>query len=99
MHLTTGRQLGGVFRAVGLICLGLVLCVARAGEAKTRRVYGQMILPVTHRSPKTPETRALTAGEADAAMQRDWLFQAMGRPLAKRAAGEIAWARGRCQIR
>ena len=84
---------------VGLICFGLVLCVVRVGEAKTRRVYGQMILPVTHRAPKTPETRSLTSGEADAAMRGDWLFQAMGRPLAKRAAEEIAWARGRCQIR
>ena len=78
---------------VGLICLGVVLCVARPGEAKPRRVYGQMILPVTHRAPKTPETRSLTPAEAAAALQRDWLFQAMGRPLAKRTGEEIVWAR------
>ena len=69
------------------------MCVARAGEAKTRRIYGQMIIPVTHRAPKTPETRSLTPAEAAAALQRDWLFQAMGRPLAKRMGEEIAWTR------
>ncbi|MDP6546529.1 MAG: hypothetical protein QGH60_21330, partial [Phycisphaerae bacterium] len=68
--------------------------MARSGEAKPRRRYGQMILPVTHRAPRTPETRSLTSGEADAVLRADWLFQAMGRPLAKRAAGEIGWARG-----
>ena len=80
--------------AVSMAAWALVLiCPIRSGEARPRRIYGQMILPVTHRAPKTPETRSLTPAEADAALQRDWLFQAMGRPLAKRAAEEIAWAR------
>ncbi len=82
MHSTTVKQLNA---AIGLICLGMVLCAAGVGNA------GQMILPVTHRSPKTPETKPLTPTQAEAAMQRDWLFQAMGRPLAKRAGEEIAW--------
>ena len=42
---------------------------------------------------RTPETRTLTAAEAQGAMERDWLFQAMGEPLAERAAKEIEWAR------
>lgn len=41
----------------------------------------------------TPVTRPLTAEEASLAMERDWLFQAMGEPLAQRAAQEIGWAR------
>ncbi len=41
----------------------------------------------------TPETRTLTAEEADQATQRDWLFQAMGEPLSQRAAKEIVWTR------
>jgi hypothetical protein len=42
---------------------------------------------------ETPETRTLTAEEAARALERDWLFQAMGEPLLKRAAQEIIWAR------
>ena len=75
------------FRSIGLICFGLLLCAAGAVNA------GQMILPVTHKSPRTPETKPLTPQQADAVMRRDWLFQAMGQPLAKRAEREIAWAR------
>ena len=40
-----------------------------------------------------PEPRTLTAEEAARASQRDWLFQAMGKPLLPRAAKEIGWAR------
>ena len=42
--------------------------------------------------PQTPETRPLTAAEASQALEQDWLFQAMGEPLAARAAKEIGWA-------
>ena len=42
---------------------------------------------------RTPETRTLTAEEAARALERDWLFQAMGEPLLARAAQEIGWAR------
>ena len=42
---------------------------------------------------RTPQTRTLTAEEAARALQRDWLFQAMGEPLLDRATKEIAWAR------
>ena len=43
--------------------------------------------------PIESETRNLTTAEADAALQRDWLFQAEGKPLAERARLEIRWAR------
>jgi len=43
--------------------------------------------------PGTPATRTLSAADADGVLQRDWLFQAMGEPLAGRAAKEIGWAR------
>ena len=45
------------------------------------------------RAEPTPDTRTLTAEEAARALERDWLFQAMGEPLLSRAAQEIAWAR------
>ena len=35
----------------------------------------------------------MTPQEADQALERDWLFQAMGEPLRERAAREIDWAR------
>ncbi|MBE3134424.1 MAG: hypothetical protein IMZ55_13200, partial [Acidobacteria bacterium] len=40
-----------------------------------------------------PETRTLTADEARTILERDWLLQAEGKPLAARAAEEIGWAR------
>lgn len=43
--------------------------------------------------PQTPETRTLSPEEAGQALERDWLFQAMGEPLLPRAAKEIGWAR------
>ena len=41
----------------------------------------------------TPETRTLTLEEENQALERDWLYQAMGEPLLERAAREITWAR------
>ncbi|MBM4092360.1 MAG: hypothetical protein FJ276_23490 [Planctomycetes bacterium] len=43
--------------------------------------------------PRTPETATLTAAEAERALERDWLFQAMGEPLLHRTALELEWAR------
>ena len=43
--------------------------------------------------PAEPPTRTLTGDEADDLLQREWLFQAEGKPLDKRALQEIAWAR------
>jgi hypothetical protein len=42
--------------------------------------------------PRTPETRTLTAAEAALALERDWLFQAMGEPRLERTAKELGWA-------
>ncbi len=40
-----------------------------------------------------PETRALSAEDARAALERDWLFQAAGESLLERTRQEIDWAR------
>jgi len=55
--------------------------------------YGQMIIPTVHGPAVTPQTRTLSPTEAEAVLQRDWLFQAMGEPLRERTTREIAWAR------
>jgi len=78
--------------AVAVLALSSALPVS-AAEKIGRWNYGQMIVPPSHANPTTPETRTLTPAEAEAALQRDWLFQAMGEPLAQRAAKELAWAR------
>lgn len=44
-------------------------------------------------TPRTPETRSLTAAEARAMLERDWLFQADGKPTAERIREEIKWTR------
>ena len=44
-------------------------------------------------TPRTPETRALSADEAEETLKRDWLFQAGDNPAAKRVVEEIDWAR------
>ncbi|MBM3499857.1 MAG: hypothetical protein FJX74_14445, partial [Armatimonadetes bacterium] len=41
----------------------------------------------------TPETRTLTAEEATAVLEQDWLFQADGAPTVWQTRTEIAWAR------
>ena len=50
-------------------------------------------LPLPPGEARTPETRSLTAEESVRALERDWLFQAMGQPLLSRAEAEIGWAR------
>ncbi|MFA6543891.1 MAG: hypothetical protein WCS99_05675 [Limisphaerales bacterium] len=44
-------------------------------------------------APVEPATRTLSAADADGVLRDDWLFQAEGRPLAKRAEQELRWAR------
>ncbi|MBI5820803.1 MAG: PD40 domain-containing protein [Verrucomicrobia bacterium] len=44
-------------------------------------------------TPQTPETRNLTAAEAREMLERDWLFQADGKPTAERIQDEIKWTR------
>ena len=50
-------------------------------------------LPVVVENPTTPEARTLTPEEADAVLERDWLFQADDCPTIGRARREIRWAR------
>jgi len=49
--------------------------------------------PGGRNDPVEPETRDLTPEEAQAALHRDWLFQADGKPTVERALQEIGWAR------
>ncbi len=65
----------------------------RKALARERAAAQGIYLPYPKENPKTPETRTLTSQEAEAALQRDWLFQAMGEPLGGRARKEIAWTR------
>ena len=44
-------------------------------------------------TPKTPETRTLTAAEARNALETDWLHQAGGNPTLERIKDEIRWTR------
>jgi hypothetical protein len=50
-------------------------------------------LPYRFDNPATPPTQTLGADQAEAVLQRDWLFQAEGKPLDQRTADEIGWAR------
>jgi hypothetical protein len=50
-------------------------------------------LPYRFDRPATPPTQALGAAEAQTVLERDWLFQAEGKPLEQRALDEIGWAR------
>ena len=57
---------------------------------------GSDVAPVAATSDHTPragEAARLTAGQASDALERDWLFQAMGEPLLARTGKEIGWAR------
>ena len=66
------------------LLFGLVSIIVAIGVQSATSADGEF---------RTPETRALTPEEATRVLQRDWLFQAMGEPLPKRAAKEIDWAR------
>lgn len=71
-----------------VLLLGMASCVRPASAGN---------LPLPPGEARTPDTRTLSAEEADRALERDWLFQAMGEPLSLRATKEIAWARNLAQ--
>ncbi|NLX99034.1 MAG: hypothetical protein GXY83_23060 [Rhodopirellula sp.] len=78
------------------LCAGAVFAVspdpvesARDDALARQGIY----LPYAFENPTTPPTRTLSPDEAEAVLQRDWLFQAEGKPLQGRAAEEIRWAR------
>jgi len=56
-----------------------------------RPVHNEPVAPYV--TPETPETRSLSADEARAVLERDWLHQADGRPTLERVRNEIGWAR------
>ncbi len=72
---------------------------AAPGPAEEERLYDLLAqqeglyLPYRFAHAQTPVTRTLSPAEAQDALRRDWLFQAMGEPLAARAGKELAWAR------
>ena len=66
--------------------------VAADRRRRSRGVYAAHA-PAPQAEPAEPQTRTLTPAEATAVLEKDWLFQAEGRPLAQRASQEIAWAR------
>ena len=65
---------------------------ALAQAARPPGIYEEYA-PAPKVKPTEPETRTLTEAEARAVLERDWICQAEGKPLAGRAAEEIHWAR------
>lgn len=53
--------------------------------------------PAPYREPVTPETRTLSAAESDAALERDYLFQANSKPTAELISKELEWTRALAQ--
>ncbi|MBE7499393.1 MAG: hypothetical protein HS113_03600 [Verrucomicrobiales bacterium] len=81
MRILNGRLLVAL-SATGLAMLPLG---ARASDAAP-------VAATRDRHPRAPETTRLTTEQASDALERDWLFQAMGEPLLARTAKEIGWA-------
>jgi len=67
------------------------LMMEAADHIRLRPTVSEAVAPYV--PPNTPETRDLTAVEANEALRRDWLHQAEGPPTAERIRMEIAWAR------
>ncbi|HUS90421.1 MAG TPA: LamG-like jellyroll fold domain-containing protein [Phycisphaerae bacterium] len=67
------------------------LALAAGPMVKLRPSRQEAVAPYVR--PSTPPARDLSADEARAALERDWLHQADGRPTPERIAGEIQWAR------
>ena len=62
-------------------------CLKSVAEPRIRRLAVYAV-----NGPKAASDR-LTTEQATAALERDWLFQAMGEPLLARTAKEIGWTR------
>jgi hypothetical protein len=71
---------------------GIPADVKKALAAKRGGIFDEYA-PAPPVEPREPETRALTAAEANAVLRQDWLFQAEGKPLAERARQELKWTR------
>ena len=62
-----------------------------APQIQARPERSERVAPYV--TPETPVTKDLSADEARATTERDWLFQADGQPTAERIRQEIAWTR------
>jgi len=62
-------------------------------KPKPKKIVQRRHMPVIVENPVTPKTSTRTPDAADAALCRDWLFQADNRPTLARARQEIQWAR------
>ena len=62
-----------------------------APQIQARPEQSERVAPYV--PPETPVTKDLTADEARATTERDWLFQADGQPTGDRIRQEIAWTR------
>jgi len=73
----------------------LAACTAAEAERRDDLLAQQegIYLPYRFENPQTPATRTLSPAEAEEALHRDWIFQAMGEPLVERARKELVWAR------
>jgi len=71
--------------------VNLVLSVGRKDLSHERPRTREAVAPYV--KPTTPETRSLSANEARAALERDWLHQAGNNPSAGRTRSEIKWTR------
>ena len=73
------------------------IVLADGGEARLSDVFRKQGLPRSKgrvvRTMREPETRTLTKAEATRVLERDWLFQADGRPTVGRIEQEIGWTR------
>lgn len=88
------RTASGVPIAVWRTFDGIPADVRKAlTKSKSPRGIYEEHEPAPPLSPAEPETRTLTAAEADKALREDWIFQAAGHPFAKRAEEELRWAR------
>ncbi len=79
----------------GTLKLASAACVAAILELGSRVQHRPAVQEAVapYRLPETPPDRRLTAEEAAAALERDWLHQAGGRPGRDRVRDEIRWAR------
>ncbi len=69
----------------------ITLAFAAAPRITFRPAVNEPVAPYMH--PDTPVTRSLSPDEAQAALARDWLHQAGGKPTVERVQREIGWAR------
>jgi hypothetical protein len=81
--------LAGIWGGGGALFAASPESVVSDDELARQGIY----LPYRFTNPATPPTHTLAAAEAEAALQRDWLFQAEGKSLEQRTADEIGWAR------